>query len=936
MKNTIHKILFILGFCAAAFPQTAAAQTISGCNFSQRHIELFAGNNAIDYSQIWAIEEGADGFVFAATNEGLAMFDGVRWRLYSLPGEPILRSLHYDKISGKLYSSGVNTFGYWLFDTKGDVEYTPLYKNKNARRLSEDFWRICSRDNGRVFYFQTHNSLYKYMPETSEVKRVVLPEGSVAYSFGVDNRIYIQIDDTLFLLSEDDTLSALARLPSRVVSMFSGNSGIILAVEHSGLFRLESGSLRPLDNKLNARLSAAKINCCLPYLDGFLAGTTKEGLIIIGSSYAASDNPSEYPDLLSQTILSLAVDSRANVWLGFNSGIAKIDISSNEHYIFSKQFGLVMSVLSKGGLTLVATNKGLFKVSGAADTVTQIEGTQGVAWKIVDTGKHIYVLHDQGLFEYMDGAVKLVRGGGIINLVAMQRRKGYFIACGYNKLSLYKLNGETLEFEGNVEGFNSYPNRLTADSSDYLWLVVPGEGFQRLKLSDDMLKVEQTQDFDIPFDRQSSPKALFITNINGTFVLYGSNRAWTCDGFSKELSENEGLTATFSMCGQNLLWVEQRDNKLWYISQDDMGYLELISGKALKHSGIFGQRRRGRVNAQFFSLGDYVAVGLDNCIGFVKPGGSPADAIEIGKMEAFGADRSKVYDKSDKVFRIPYSMNNIRIYPVSIPKGAMVDYRVTSVSRDWITVKINDAISISALPPGNHIVEIRPSGIADQDKYVLLRINVAPPWYISAYAIILYVVVFISILIVLRAYYRRQNKAREARLKAHQTEILERVKLQRDKQVAELQSEQIGIELREKDKRLATITMNSIKRNNILNELKGDLSQIPAAENHAAVKQQINKVIRKINTQLSNEDDWKKSERYFNAIYDGLLDQLKLRYPSLTKTDMKLCVYIKLNLSTKEMAELMNISPRSIEMAKYRLRKKLGLAPNEHIDKIFS
>ena len=65
-----------------------------------------------------------------------------------------------------------------------------------------------------------------------------------------------------------------------------------------------------------------------------------------------------------------------------------------------------------------------------------------------------------------------------------------------------------------------------------------------------------------------------------------------------------------------------------------------------------------------------------------------------------------------------------------------------------------------------------------------------------------------------------------------------------------------------------------------------------------------------------------------------MLDRLRVRYPQLSQTDLRMCVYIKLNLSTKEIAELMNISPRSVEMARYRLRKKLGLGPNDHIGSV--
>ena len=166
---------------------------------------------------------------------------------------------------------------------------------------------------------------------------------------------------------------------------------------------------------------------------------------------------------------------------------------------------------------------------------------------------------------------------------------------------------------------------------------------------------------------------------------------------------------------------------------------------------------------------------------------------------------------------------------------------------------------------------------------------------------------------------RREKERREKEL-----EQLERENLLKEKRISELEREKLKTDLRNKDKRLANITMNSIRRNNMLNELKSEVSELLTVEGSGRIKTIVGRVIRQINAQLKDDSDWQLSENYFNTIYDGLLDRLRANYPSLSQTDLRLCVYIKLNLSTKETAELMNISPRSVEMARYRLRKKLG------------
>ena len=176
----------------------------------------------------------------------------------------------------------------------------------------------------------------------------------------------------------------------------------------------------------------------------------------------------------------------------------------------------------------------------------------------------------------------------------------------------------------------------------------------------------------------------------------------------------------------------------------------------------------------------------------------------------------------------------------------------------------------------------------------------------SGWALLAYLAAIFGIITGIRGYYKRQ--AREAR---------ERAKLKAD--------------LKSKSKELANITFNSVKRNNQLNEIKNMLTSGDAAKKPSEITRISRETVRLIDSYLEDEGDWEKSEEYFNIIYDGLLEKLKSKYPGISKTDMKLCVYTKLNLSTKEIADLMNISVRSVEMARYRLRKRLGLPPGENI-----
>ena len=115
--------------------------------------------------------------------------------------------------------------------------------------------------------------------------------------------------------------------------------------------------------------------------------------------------------------------------------------------------------------------------------------------------------------------------------------------------------------------------------------------------------------------------------------------------------------------------------------------------------------------------------------------------------------------------------------------------------------------------------------------------------------------------------------------------------------------------------------MNLVKRNELLGHIKKELSTAKNIED-------ISKVIKLINRNLNTNDDWKLFEEAFNTADKDFIKKLKTLHSNLTSNDLRLCTYLRLNLSSKEIAPLLNISLRSVEVKRYRLRKKMNL-PHE-------
>ena len=118
--------------------------------------------------------------------------------------------------------------------------------------------------------------------------------------------------------------------------------------------------------------------------------------------------------------------------------------------------------------------------------------------------------------------------------------------------------------------------------------------------------------------------------------------------------------------------------------------------------------------------------------------------------------------------------------------------------------------------------------------------------------------------------------------------------------------------------------MSTLRRNEFLNKIKKDLSEIET-------EPRIDLLIKKINKNLKRNDDWEYFEEAFNNADKGFFKILKTRHHKLTNNDLRLCAYLRLNLSSKEIAPLLNISVQSIEIKRYRLRKKMNLSREQRI-----
>jgi DNA-binding CsgD family transcriptional regulator len=139
-----------------------------------------------------------------------------------------------------------------------------------------------------------------------------------------------------------------------------------------------------------------------------------------------------------------------------------------------------------------------------------------------------------------------------------------------------------------------------------------------------------------------------------------------------------------------------------------------------------------------------------------------------------------------------------------------------------------------------------------------------------------------------------------------------------------LHEEQLQNEVKLKNKELTSFALNFIQKNQLLETLKTKIMDM-RKEANGVMSQKLNNLQHIIRHSFNLDEDWNEFRLYFEQVHDQFFKELNTHYPDLSGKELRLCALLKLNLSTKEMATILGISPASVKMARYRLRKKLNL-----------
>ena len=183
------------------------------------------------------------------------------------------------------------------------------------------------------------------------------------------------------------------------------------------------------------------------------------------------------------------------------------------------------------------------------------------------------------------------------------------------------------------------------------------------------------------------------------------------------------------------------------------------------------------------------------------------------------------------------------------------------------------------------------------------------------WAIIGFVIVIATGIII----FLRRNIERNKLLLQTKESLFKAIEVQK-----QLREKQMQNEIEFKESQLTAMTAQMLQKNDLMQELKNKLEE----DKNISKDSPISKIINKSQNQ---DRDWNDFNTHFESINKNFYTRLKQSYPDISPNDLKICALIKLNLSIKEMASILNISPDSVKTARYRLRKKLQMNTEDNL-----
>ncbi|MFC0603879.1 triple tyrosine motif-containing protein [Winogradskyella pulchriflava] len=912
--------LVILLFCAQMFPQELPP------------IVVYTPQDYGAEDQNWSISQGVSNELYFANNKGLLEYNGERWELYATPNESILRSVK--AVEDKIYTGCYMDFGFWVKDDFGKLNYTSLVAKLNIDLVEdEQFWNIISLDNWVLF--QSLNRIYIYNTSDESLKTIE-SKTTLIKMYKVDDLIYFQkLNDGLYVIENGKeklvTNSAIIK-DDIITNIFNHNGDLLLQTKEKGFYVFKNESVVVWNEKLNDLLFHNSIYSSVQLKNGdYLLGTVSNGIVHLSSDGDIKLRIDQKNGLSNNTVLSLLEDNRGNIWLGLDNGINILNINSAIK-VFNDDLGILGTVytsLKSDNNLYLGTNQGLFYRELYSDKRFEfIEGTEGQVWNLQKINNTIFCGHDKGTYIVKGNRVELINEiQGTWQLKEIEGNPNLLLQGNYSGLYVLENSNRQWRLRNKLEGFDISSRYFEFINTKEVLVSHEYKGVYKLKLNEGFTKVLSFEKEPIAKGKKSSlmsynNRVLYCFE-EGIYYYDKEKQGFLKDSTLSKLISNDEYNSGKLICNEN-------SNKLWVFSQNNLNYAEpgkLSSNYKMSSFSLPSELRKTKVgyeNLLFLNENKYLVGATNGYIIIDLDKVEVSDyTITLNSVENYALNKTPTPLNIKANNTLPNKSNNI-VFNFSVTdfnkySKSKYQYRLIGFNDNWSAWSDESSILFENLPHGSYTFEARAKvGDSVSSNTLNYTFVISKPWFLKPLSIAFYVLFFVFLLALIHWLNQRYYKKQRIKLLRKKERELEIKELENQKQLMQFNNKNLQQDIENKNRELGMSTMNLINKNELLNEIKKELTKAKKVED-------LKSVIKLINNNLNTTSDWKLFEEAFNNADKDFLKKVKKKHSDLTSNDLRLCAYLRLNLSSKEIAPLLNISHRSVEVKRYRLRKKMNL-----------
>ena len=922
-------------------------------NFSK---QLYSGG-----LQNWHIKQDKNGIIYIANNEGLLSFDGKSWNLYPLPNKTIVRSVEIGN-DNKIYVGGQDEIGYFTPAINGKLKYFSLTRFILPKDKSfGDVWDIvaCNKD---IFVRTTHK-IFKFVNESVATYNA---NSEWSYLTSIKGILYAHDLRTGLKRYDNDSWSTILNTnnpllndPVTSILPIHKDSLLITTLKH-GLFILTGSGIKKLQSANNLLFQDERIYAATKINDDWIAlATNNKGVFIIDLNGNIIQSFSKTDGLQNNNVLSIFLDNQSNLWLGLDNGVDLITYNSAIKQINPLlQDGSGYTATIFNNKLFVGTSNGLYSVgleqnndlSFSKGNFVPVNNAKGQIWGLSIINNQLLLGNHEGAFVIKENtAIPLEIYPGYWNFLPVSPTfpTSQMIAGNYSGLTIFDFKGN--QFQKSTEvlpDFNESSRFIAIDKFDNFWVSHPYHGVYRIKKQNDgKYKV-----FNYP-DKKGLPSllnnhvfkikndVLFATE-NGIYIYNEQKDSFEISSYYQKLLGNQSIRYL----------KEDVSGNIWFIHEKTLGVIDYTSKDPsviclpeLHNKLLSGFEFIYPVNQNNIFIGGEKGFFHINYEKYKK--NTPDLKVQVREVYIIDKSDSLLFggyfkginepqlQDADKIPEIANHWKTIRFEYSASLFGYLTNleysFRLKGFDDNWSEWTKRTEKEFTNLPEGKYIMEVKVrSNLGKESPVASYSFKILPPWYLSIWAYCFYFILFLICNYSIYYWLKKKFRQQRARYEAEQKRLMYIHELEISKtesQLVSLRNENLEKEINFKNSELASSAMHLFKKGDLISKLKAGLTQlIKTIDNQQAVSE-LKKMVKTLNEDDHMDDEWENFTKHFDKVHSDFLSKLKDLHPTISPNELKLSAYLRMNLSTKEIAQLMNISARGVEVSRYRLRKKLEL-----------